>query len=71
MVTYLDGGGDAQEVHKSNVLIPDDLHLVNETEATQVLPQCLLRETLIEITEVNVPASVALLDSESDRARDS
>ena len=57
-------------MHKPDVLIPNNLHLVDETEAAEILPKRLLCEALVEVTKVNVPACIALLDSESNRTWD-
>ena len=45
-----------------NVLVADDLDLVDEAEALQVVAQQLLRQPLVETTQVHIAAGVALLD---------
>ena len=47
-----------------NVLVADDLDLVDEAEALQVVAQQLLRQPLVEATQVHVAAGIALLDRE-------
>ena len=39
--------GDAEEVDKTDVLVPDDLDLINQTEPTKIIPQLFLGRVLI------------------------
>lgn len=53
-----------------NVLVPDDLDLVNETKAAQLVAELLLRHALVKSTEVDIPAGIALADGQSNLSRD-
>ena len=66
--TNLCRNGDIEEVDETNVLIPHDLNLVNQTEPAEVIPKLFLRRVLVQTPKVHVPASVALLDRQSDLA---
>lgn len=57
-------------MNEANVLVADNLHLVNKTEATKVIAEHFLSYNLVKTTEVNIAAGIALLDSEGYRARD-
>jgi hypothetical protein len=57
-------------VHEADVLVPDDLDLVDEAEAGEVVPELLLRHVLVQAAEVHVPAGVALADRQRDLLRD-
>jgi hypothetical protein len=65
----LGGGGDAEEVDEADVLVADDLDLVDEPEAGEVVAELLLGHALVESAEVDVPAGVALADRECDLLR--
>lgn len=56
-------------MNKTNVLVPDDLDLVDKTEAAQVVPQHLLGSVLVQTTQIHVPARVALANRQGDLAR--
>ena len=69
--TYFSRSGDAQEVDKANVLVANDLDLVDQTKATEIVAEHFLGDILVETAEINVPARIALLDCECHCARDS
>lgn len=56
-------------MNESNVLITNNLHLINQSKATQIIPQLLFSDILIQSAEVDIPAGVALLDSQRNLAR--
>jgi len=66
--TNLCRNGDAEEVNEADVLVPDDLDLINQTEPTEVVPQLFFGCVLIQTTEVHVSAGIALLNCQSDLA---
>lgn len=39
--------GDAEEVDEANVLIPDDLDLIDQTEPAEIIPQLFFSRVLI------------------------
>jgi hypothetical protein len=57
-------------VHEPNVLVPDDLDLIDESETTEIVSQLLLRQVVVKTSYINVPARIALTDSEPDLGRD-
>ena len=54
---------------KASVLVPDNLDLVNELESNKIISELLFRNGLVKTAEVDVPACVALADSQGDLAR--
>lgn len=46
-----------------DVLTSNDLHLIDGTEAREVITQALLCHSLVEIAEVDVPSRAVLLHS--------
>jgi hypothetical protein len=69
-LTHLRGHGDAQKVHKPNVLVSDDFHLVNESEPTEIVSQLLLCQSVVKTPYIDIPARVTLADSEPNLSRD-
>ena len=59
---------NAEEVNKANVLVTDNLDLVNETKAAEVIAELLLGRTLVKSSKVDVTACIALTDSEGNLA---
>ena len=57
-------------MHKSNVLIPDNLDLINRSEPTQIIPQRRLGRLVVQPSEVNVPRRLVLSDGLNDRGGD-
>jgi len=55
-------------VDESDVFVTDNLHLVNEAKATEIITELLLSRSLIKSTEIDVTACVALTDSEGNLA---
>jgi len=55
-------------VDETDVFVPDDLDLINQTEPAEVIPQLLFRRVLVQTAEVYVPAGVALLNCQSNLA---
>ena len=66
--TNLCRNGDAKEVDEADVLIPDDLDLINQTEPAEIISQLFFGRVFIQTTEVHVPAGIALLNCQSDLA---
>ena len=64
--TNLRRDGDAEEVDETNILVSDDLDLINQTEPTEVIPQLFFGRVLVQTTEIDVPAGVALLNCQCD-----
>ena len=56
-------------MNEPDVLVPNDLHLINQPKSAQVVPKLLLRHILIQTSQINVAARVALLDRQGDLAR--
>ena len=53
---------------EADVLVPDDLDLINQTEPAEVIPQLFFGRVLIQTTEIHVAAGIALLNCQSDLA---
>ena len=53
---------------ETNVLVPNNLDLINQTEPAEVVPQLFLGGGLIQAAKVHVSAGVALLDCQGDLA---
>ena len=68
--TYLCRGRDVEEVNEPNVLVPDDLDLIDQSESAQIIPEHLLRHALVKATKINVPRSITLLDALQHLTRD-
>ena len=66
--TNLCRNGDAEEVDETNVLVPDDLDLINQTEPAEVISQLFFGRVFIQTAEVHISAGVALLDCQSNLA---
>ena len=56
-------------MNKANVLVPNDLDLINQTEPAEIVPQLFFGRVLIKSPEVHVSAGVALLNCQGDLAR--
>lgn len=54
---------------EANVLVPNDLDLIDEAKAAQIVSQLLLSHSLVQSTQVDVATGVALLDALEDLAR--
>jgi len=63
---YLRGNRNAQKVHKTDVLVTNNLDLVIQAEAAKVV--LLLRRTLVQSTKIDIAACVALADRERNLA---
>jgi hypothetical protein len=57
-------------MYKSDTFIPDDLHLIDQPEATQVVPQLLFRDALVQSAQINISTGVALRDCQGDLCGD-
>jgi hypothetical protein len=55
---------DAQEVHETDVLVPHNLHLVDQPKPAQIVSQLLLGHILIQTTDIHISARVALLNAQ-------
>jgi hypothetical protein len=55
-------------VNKTDVLVTDNLDLIDQTKAAKVVTELFLRRTLIQSTEIDIAARVALTDGERDLA---
>jgi hypothetical protein len=51
-------------VDKADVLVPNDLDLINESEPTEIISQLLLRQAVVQTSHINIPARITLADSE-------
>lgn len=67
---HLSSNRDAEEMDKADVLVPHDFNLVDEAESAELVPELLLGHVLIKPANINVPARVALTDSQSDLCGD-
>ena len=63
-LTYLGSGGDAQEMDKTDILVPNDLHLINQTKPAKIVAQLFLSHVLVQSTDINIAARVTLLDAQ-------
>ena len=66
--TNLRGNRDTEEVDETNVLVPNDLDLIDQTEPAEIIPQLFFGRVLIQPAEIHVPAGIALLDRQRDLA---
>jgi hypothetical protein len=67
--TYLCGDRDAQKVNKPDILVTDNFYLVNKAKATKVVTELLLGGAIVQPTEIDIAAGVALADGQRDLAR--
>src|SRR5260221_12876175 len=63
------GDRDAQKVHKTDVLVTDNLDLIDQAKAAKVVTELLLCRTLVQSTKVDIAACVALTNGQRDLAR--
>jgi hypothetical protein len=56
-------------VHKTDVLVTDNLDLINQAKAAKVVPKLLLRRTVVQSTKIDIAACIALADGERNLAR--
>lgn len=68
--SYLGSNGDAQEMDESNVLVAHNLDLVNEAESAELISELLLGHILVEASNVDVPARIALANGKCHLCRD-
>jgi hypothetical protein len=57
-------------VHKPNVFVPNDLDLIDESEATEIISQLLLRQVVVKTSYIDIPTRVALTDCQPDLSGD-
>jgi hypothetical protein len=57
-------------VDESDVLVPDDFNLIDQSKPTQIVPKLLLRESIIQPPKVHIPAGIALRDRQRNLRRD-
>jgi hypothetical protein len=55
-------------VHKTDVFITDDLNLIDQAKAAEVVTELLLCRALIKSAEIDITACVALTDGQRDLA---
>ena len=53
---------------ETNVLVPNDLYLINQTKPAEVVPQLFLGRVLVQTAKIHVSAGVALLNCQGDLA---
>jgi len=70
LVHGLNGIGNGEEVHKSNVLLPHNLNRVNGTELAEILTDLLLGDVLRQVAKVDIARSTLLLNGQGHRGRD-
>lgn len=68
--TNLRRNRDTEEVNKTDVFVPDDLDLINQTEPAEIVPQLFFGCILIQTAKVHVSACVALLNCQCDLTGD-
>ena len=66
-IDNLCGGGDREEMDEADALVPDNLDLVDETEAAKIVTQLCFGNIFVQAAEIDVARGIALLDSEKDR----
>ena len=55
-------------MHKADVLVTDNLDLIDQAKAAKVVPELLLCRTVVQSTEIDVAACIALADGQRDLA---
>ena len=58
--SHLGSSRYAQEVNKSDVLVSDYFHLVNEAKPAKLIAKLFFCHTFIQTTDINVPAGITL-----------
>src|SRR5271154_3885551 len=58
----LGSGGYTQEMNKSDVLVSDYFHLIDEAKSTKLIAKLLFCHAFIQTSNVDVPAGIALTD---------
>ena len=51
---YLRRRRNTQKVHKPNVFVPHNFHLVNQAKPTEIIPKLLLGHILIQSADVHI-----------------
>ena len=54
---------------ETDVLVPNDFDLVDQTEPTEIIPQLLFGGVLIQTAKIYVSAGIALLNGQSNLTR--
>ena len=58
---YLDCNSNTHKVNKTNVLVANNLDLIDQAKAAQIMSQM-----FVQSTQINVPTSIALAYGESN-----
>lgn len=68
-MTHLHRSSDTQEVDEPNTLVPDNLHLIDQSEAVHIIPQSSFRQVRVQPSDKNVPRSLGQSDPLDDIVR--
>lgn len=55
---------------EADIFVPNNFDLINQTEPAEIIPQLLFGRGLIQATEINISAGIALLNRQSDLTGD-